>query len=102
MDKPISPVDDVLSAQEVHEVLNKSFYKGAPAALPSRKPAKQATPPKADHYEIICISLYKDDLKRLDAKVGSLKKQGHRKMSRSALIRYALDHVDTAKLPKSY
>ena len=51
---------------------------------------------------MICISLYKDDLARLDAAVKKLKAQGHRKMSRSALIRYALDTMDTAGLPKSY
>lgn len=102
MDKPTSTVDDVLSSQEVHEVLNKSFYKGPASSDRSRKSAKHASSTKADHYEIICISLYKADLKRLDAKVNALKRNGHRKMSRSALIRYALDHVDTAKLPKSY
>ena len=76
------------------EVLRDEFY--APAARPRAKTVRP------DHYEVICISMYKDDLARLDAKVAELKRTGHRKMSRSALIRYALDHVDTKKLPRSY
>ena len=39
---------------------------------------------------------------RLDEKVKLLKAQGHRKMSRSALIRYALDTADLEGLPKAY
>ncbi|MCA9583551.1 MAG: hypothetical protein KC416_17250, partial [Myxococcales bacterium] len=35
-------------------------------------------------YKVICISLYKEDLARLDTKVASLKGSGHRKMNRSA------------------
>ena len=46
--------------------------------------------------------MYKEDLARLDEKVRALKDSGHRKMSRSALIRFALDQVDLTKLPKSY
>jgi hypothetical protein len=50
-------------------------------------------------YEVICILLYPEDLARLDAKVRTLKRRGHRKMSRSALIRYALDNVNIDALP---
>jgi len=38
----------------------------------------------------------------MDAMVSQLKEAGHRKMNRSALIRFALDQVDLSKLPKSY
>jgi hypothetical protein len=75
------------------EVLREEFYTSPPARAKAVRP---------DHYEVICISMYKDDLARLDAKVAQLKSQGHRKMSRSALIRFALDQVDTKKLPRSY
>ena len=34
--------------------------------------------------------------------LAKLKAAGHTKMSRSGLIRFALDHMDTAKLPKAY
>ncbi len=87
---------EVLDGDEVREVLRDSFYV---APKPSRKRARK---PKPDHYEVICISLYTDDLARLDAAVDRLKRKGHRKMSRSALIRYALDTMDLAGLPRSY
>ena len=90
---------------EVREVLEETFYKREPAkAEPAPKPRKRRrrSKKKPDHYEVICISLYNEDLARLDEKVKLLKGRGHRKMSRSALIRYALDTADLDGLPKAY
>jgi len=88
---------------EVREVLEETFYKREPAKAEA-KPARRKRPKKKKpaHYEVICISLYTEDLARLDEKVKSLKTRGHRKMSRSALIRYALDTVDLDGLPRAY
>jgi hypothetical protein len=83
---------ELFDGSEVREVLEERFYKDA-------RREKKAKP---DHYEVICISLYKEDLARLDEMVLRLKEKGHRKMSRSALIRYALDGVDLEALPRSY
>jgi hypothetical protein len=55
---------------------------------------------KRDHYKVICVSLYNDDLLRLDAMVEELKERGFTKASRSALIRFALDSVDLNKVKK--
>ena len=41
-------------------------------------------------YHVICISTYTADLLALDAKVELLKRAGHRRMSRSELIRRAV------------
>jgi hypothetical protein len=94
-----SGVHDLLDADEVREVLSETFYRDAEDERPARR---RRAEPKPDHYEVICISLYKEDLARLDEKVKLLKSRGHRKMSRSALIRYALDGVDLDGLPRSY
>ncbi len=83
----------VLDRDEVEGVLSQSFYKPTPA---NAKPAQE----KACHYKVICISLYLDDLARLDAKVEQLKARGLTKANRSALIRFALDEVDLDKVPK--
>lgn len=91
-------IDGIFDPQEVREVLEESFY--APPPVPKKK--RRRRKPKPDHYEVICISLYKEDLARLDAMVAELKERGHRKMSRSALIRFALDTADLSALPKSY
>ena len=106
-----SGVRELFDRDEVREVLSDSFYRppvSAPRPKKRRPSAGGAAPrpkrrrPKADHYQVICISLYNEDLARLDAKVKELKARGHRKMSRSALIRYALDHVDLDGLPRAY
>jgi hypothetical protein len=44
---------------------------------------------------VICISLYREDLKAMDAKVEALKRLGFTGANRSMLIRYALDLVNT-------
>lgn len=56
---------------------------------------KAATKPT--HYKVICISLYNEDLERLDNMVEELKMNGVYRANRSGLIRHALDCVDVAK-----
>lgn len=51
-------------------------------------------PEPRDNYKSICISLYNEDLKRLDVMVEDLKRRGIMRANRSALIRYALAAVD--------
>lgn len=98
-------VRGVLEEDEVSAVLRDSFY-GDKAAKRSRtKPKKVNKANKAkkpDHYDVICISLYKEDLEQLDKMVAKLKKQGHRRISRSALIRFALDQVEIQDFPRAY
>lgn len=93
-----------LDQEEVRSVLEETFFLTEEEPAPSAKAArrKRRTKAKPDHYEVICISLYKEDLARLDEKVRKLKSSGHRKMSRSALIRYALNTVDLEQLPPAY
>jgi len=73
------------------------FYR--PKAAP---PTERARPPKPTHYKIVCISLYTEDIARLESLVAELKKRGHTKANKSQLIRAALDQVDLAKIPKGY
>ena len=57
---------------------------------------------KPSHYKTISISLYLDDLERMDNIVRELKRRGFTKMSRSALIRFAIDTVNIDDLPPQY
>ena len=84
-----------LDTDDVQGVLSGSFYTPRPTAVPSRPRA-----PKPQHYKVICISMYTDDLKRLDAMVDKLKARGLTKANRSALIRYALGEVDLDAVPR--
>jgi hypothetical protein len=86
----------VLDRQEVEGVLSSSFY-AAGKPLAAREPRP---PEKPTHYKVICISIYTDDLARLDEMVDSLKARGLTKANRSALIRYALGAIDLDRVPK--
>lgn len=103
--EPARAMDALFDGDEVREVLREAFYTPAPAKKPLAKASskgKAKAKPKPSHYEVICISMYREDLDRLDEEVAKLKAAGHTKMSRSGLIRFALDHMDTSKLPKAY
>jgi len=87
---------------EIREVLETSFYRNEPEPVRTSKAPKKKGPglvrpgrtkaarkPKPDHYEIICISLYVEDLTALDAKVEAPKPPGPRPLTPSAPPRSA-------------
>lgn len=59
-------------------------------------------PQEPQHYKVLSISLYNEDIERMDELVKELKKRGFTRMNRSALIRFALDNVDISKMPRGY
>lgn len=85
--------EDPLSSDRL---LEHAFYRGKSGA--ARPPAKD----KPSHYKVISISLYTEDLARLEAMVQELKRRGHTKANKSQLIRFALDSVDLDQMPRSY
>lgn len=86
----------VLQTDEVEGVLSSSFY-ASPRPIASARARRDEKP---THYKVICISMYTDDLRRLDEMVDTLKARGLTKANRSALIRYALGEVDLDNVPK--
>lgn len=56
--------------------------------------------PKPSHYKIVCISLYNEDIARLESLVAELKRRGYSKANKSQLIRAALEQIDLDKVPK--
>jgi hypothetical protein len=86
----------VLANEDVDGVLRGSFY--VPSTERREKSAPRADKPT--HYKVICISMYTDDLERLDEMVETLKSRGLTKANRSALIRYALANVKLDDVPK--
>ena|SRR6266508_3984450 len=90
--------------READLILSEEFYgRGEPRVgrAPARSAAREVKP-KPTHYKIVCISLYTEDIARLEAMVAELKKRGHTKANKSAVIRYALDSIDLSKMPKGY
>ncbi|MDP3278492.1 MAG: hypothetical protein Q8Q09_25100 [Deltaproteobacteria bacterium] len=55
---------------------------------------------KPEHYKVICISLYNEDLARLDALVESLKSRGFTKANRSAVLRAAIEQFEPRKVKR--
>jgi hypothetical protein len=92
---------DPLSDEQILE----RFYRPEPAVTrpveQDEALTKKAKPPKPTHYKIVCISLYTDDIERLERMVETLKGRGHTKANKSQLIRTALDQIDLDKVPRS-
>lgn len=88
----------LLDRDEVAGVLSGSFY----APLSGERPRAKTLRPedRPAHYKVICISMYTDDLERLDGMVDQLKARGLTKANRSALIRHALSLVELDKVPR--
>lgn len=75
--------------------------KSLTTAQRARKTAKKsAAKERPDHYKVICISLYNDDLAQLDRVVKELKKRGFTKANRSAVLRAAMQQFDPSKVAK--
>jgi hypothetical protein len=85
----------VLDHDEVESVVSTGVYHRGTASSVDR-----GLDEKPSHYKVICISMYLDDLKRLDTMVDALKARGLTKANRSALIRYALNGVKLEDVPK--
>lgn len=84
---------------EAELILREDFYGRGDGGEPSRRKKAEAAP-RPTHYKVICISMYTNDLERLDGMVEALKKRGLTKANRSALIRAALEQIDLDKVPK--
>jgi hypothetical protein len=67
------------------------------------RPAMRVGPaaPKPVHYKIVSISLYNEDIERLDHMVAELKRRGVYKANKSELIRQALARLDLDALVKT-
>ena len=89
-----------------------AFYGVRPAAqttpaAPTKKPtrATKAKPkgrqPLADgkSFRLVTFSFYEDDVARLDELLALAKANGHRKASRSQIVRLALRQVNIVDLP---
>lgn len=90
------------------EDILSGFYRPLPAvgdrvALPRPAPrtASEGGKARPAHYKIVCISLYTEDIERLDQLVKELKRRGHTKANKSQVIRAALEQIDLDKVPRS-
>ena len=78
-------------------LLEDDLFLHAYVGREDRKPKE-----KPEHYKVISISLYNEDIALLEKLVNDAKKLGHTKANKSQIIRCALHNLDVKKLPKTY
>lgn len=99
-------LDNPLEGEELFLSAMYGTGSGAGANAEPRRPraveriAERAPQPKPQHYKIVSISLYNEDIERLDRMVAELKRRGHYKANKSQLIRHALAQLDLARVPR--
>jgi hypothetical protein len=72
-----------------------------PRGRPRGKRTKDRKPlPEGQTYRLVTFSFYEDDVARLDALLDDARKRGHRKVSRSQIVRLALRQVKLDKMPE--
>jgi len=82
------------------DVLTGTFYQPEEKDSKAKKDQEKTAKAKPTHYKICCISLYTEDIERLETMVKTLKDRGYTKANKSQIIRYALANVDLDKMPK--
>lgn len=99
--------DDPLAGSDP---LVEHFYRPPEAASSEARPA-HTTPRRSrskgrqplkdgKSFRLVTFSFYEEDVARLDALLLEAKKRGHRRVSRSQLVRLALRQIDLEDLPE--
>ncbi len=78
------------------------FYRPERSDWPERGTPGPEAKPRPTHYKVICISLYNEDIDRLEGLVRELKRRGHSKANKSQVIREALLQIDLDKVPRHH
>jgi hypothetical protein len=98
--------DDVLGEiQSPEAIMRKHFYRTSEETAesePRLPPAEEADDEEDAGFRRVNISLFPDDIELLNEMVRTLRKRGYRRVSKSQIIRYALQTVDLEKMPQSY
>jgi hypothetical protein len=97
--------DDVLGEISSPEaIMRKHFYRKSEEAAPEPQlpPADDVEEAEDARFRRVNISLFPEDIELLNEMVRTLRKRGYRRVSKSQIIRYALQTADLEKMPQSY
>ncbi|MEE2756103.1 MAG: hypothetical protein VYA30_05560 [Myxococcota bacterium] len=94
--------DDIVGAikgffDDEERAVEEFFDPRLPRRIDARSNAKNDKP---THYKVVSISLYTEDIERLNELVKELKSRGHSRASKSMLIREALRQLDLDDVPR--
>ncbi len=96
------PLDDILTGFYRPPPGRKPVEGETPAEAAESAELEPAKKPRPTHYKVVCISLYVEDIDRLDSLVAELKRRGHTKANKSQVIRAALEQIDLDQVPRSH
>jgi hypothetical protein len=98
--------DDVLGEIRSPEaIMRQHFYRKSEetaAPEPQLPPADDVEAEEDARFRRVNISLFPEDIELLNEMVRTLRKRGYRRVSKSQIIRYALQTADLEKMPQSY
>ncbi len=95
--------DDVLGELSLPEaIMRKHFYRKSEEAAAPEPQLSPADEEEDARFRRVNISLFPEDIELLNEMVRTLRKRGYRRVSKSQIIRYALQTVDLEKMPQSY
>jgi hypothetical protein len=95
--------DDVLGEIPSPEtIMRQHFYRKSEAAAEPEPRLSPVDEEEEGGFRRVNISLFPEDIELLNEMVRTLRKRGYRRVSKSQIIRYALQTVDLEKMPQSY
>lgn len=71
----------------------------SPEPVRERRPQAGAKAKRPSHYKVVSISLYLEDIERLEKLVAELKARGQSRANKSMVIREALRQMDLDAVP---
>lgn len=87
-------IDELFAGEEAVD----SFFAPEPVRPRGGRP-RAISEPRPSHYKVVSISLYTEDIERLNQLVAELKARGHSRANKSMLIREALRQLDLDAVP---
>ena len=95
--------DDVLGEISSPEaIMRKHFYRKSEETVEPEPHFPPVDEEEDAGFRRVNISLFPEDIELLNEMVRTLRKRGYRRVSKSQIIRYALQTVDLEKMPQSY
>ena len=95
--------DDVLGEISSPEaIMRKHFYRKSEETVEPEPRFPPVDEEEDAGFRRVNISLFPEDIELLNEMVRTLRKRGYRRVSKSQIIRYALQTVDLEKMPQSY
>ena len=95
--------DDVLGEISSPEaIMRQHFYRKSEETAEPESRLSPVDEEEEAGFRRVNISLFPEDIDLLNEMVRTLRKRGYRRVSKSQIIRYALQTVDLEKMPQSY